>query len=83
MNYQSDTLLRISSINAEKDIFESNVLTINFKGEYRLNEKLTVFLEWDNLTREYEEERYEGTTERPYEYKHDPWKILAGLRFEL
>ena len=76
-------LIRVNSKGTEKDIFASEFFWINFKGEYAFSQKLTLFIDWKNLTKEYEEERHESVAERPYEYKHDPWQILTGIRFRL
>ena len=82
-DYRSDMLIRVNSKGAEKDIFASEFFWINFKGEYAFNEKLTFFIDWKNLTKEYEAEQHESAVARPHEYKHDPWQILTGIRFKL
>ncbi len=83
IDFQSDNLERVSRVGLDKDVYVSNFLWLNFKGEVKLGNRVTAFIDWKNLLKEYEEESHEGIVARPFSYKHDPWAILSGFRFNL
>ena len=83
VDFRSSNLERVSRSDPSKDVYVSDFLWLNFKGEINLGQRVTAFIDWKNLLKEYEDEKHEGIIERPFRYKHDPWAILSGFRFNL
>ena len=83
VDFNSSNLVRVSRSVPDKDVYESDFLWLNFKGEINLGKRVTAFVDWKNLLQEYEDEKHEGIIARPFSYKHDPWAILSGFRFSL
>lgn len=83
VGYRSDMLFRVSDVGPEKDQFNANNLSLNLKAEHRFNPRLTAFLDWKNLLADFYSNVKEGTTKRAQFYQHDPWAVLAGMRFRL
>ncbi len=80
----SQSLASVNVRGPDKDVFQSDFIWFNLKAEHSITKRITAFVDWKNLLKDYEEERHESSLiARPFIYKHDPWAILSGFRFEL
>ncbi len=66
-----------------QDRFSPDRVLLNLKAEHKLNAKLTAFVDWKNLLREYETYIVDGPTHRASYASHDPWAVLAGMRYKM
>lgn len=83
VDFRSSSIARVSRTGPDKDVYVSNFLWLNFKGEIKLGQRVTAFVDWKNLLHEYEVEEHEGIIHRPFTYKDDPLVIFSGFRFKL
>lgn len=83
LDYRSDMLMEVGDNGPLQDRFYGDRLMLNLKAEHKLNAHFTAFVDWKNLLREYESDIVQGPTDRASYYQHDPWTVLAGMRFKL
>ncbi|GAB5562263.1 MAG: TonB-dependent receptor [Synoicihabitans sp.] len=83
VDYRSESFFGVGETGPFQDRFSPEQLLLNLKAEHKLNAKLTAFVDWKNLLREYERDIVDGPTRRASYYQYDPWAVLAGMRFKL
>jgi|GEM_PF-1735288 len=83
VDYRSESFFGVGENGPFQDRFSPEKLLLNLKAEHKLNAKLTAFVDWQNLLREYEINIVDGPTRRASYYQSDPWTVLAGMRFKL
>lgn len=83
VDYRSAMLMEVGQNGPLQDRFYGDRLMLNLKAEHKLNANFTAFVDWKNLLREYQSDIVQGPTDRASYYMHDPWTVLAGMRFKL
>lgn len=83
VDYRSESFFAVGETGPFQDRFAPERLLLNLKAEHKLNAKLTAFVDWKNLLREHELNIVDGPTRRASYASHDPWAVLAGMRFKM
>lgn len=83
VDYRSESFFAVGETGPFQDRFAPERLLLNLKAEHKINAKLTAFVDWKNLLREHEINIVDGPTRRASYASHDPWAVLAGMRFKL
>ena len=82
VDYRSESFFGVGETGPFQDRYSPERVLLNLKAEHKLNAKLTAFVDWKNLLREYETNIVDGPTRRASYATHDPWAVLAGMRIE-
>ncbi|MBT5900507.1 MAG: TonB-dependent receptor [Opitutaceae bacterium] len=83
VDYRSESFFGVGETGPFQDRYSPERVLLNLKAEHKLNAKLTAFVDWKNLLREYETNIVDGPTRRASYATHDPWAVLAGMRFKM
>jgi len=83
VDYRSESFFGVGQPGPFQDRYSPERVLLNLKAEHKLNAKLTAFVDWQNLLREYETSVVDGPSRRASYHQHDPWAVLAGMRFRL
>lgn len=83
VDYRSESFFGVGETGPFQDRYSPERVLLNLKAEHKLNPKLTAFVDWKNLLREYNTNIVDGPTRRASYYQHDPWAVLAGMRYRL
>lgn len=83
VDYRSESFFGVGETGPFQDRYSPERVLLNLKAEHKLNPKLTAFVDWKNLLREYDTNIVDGPTRRASYYQHDPWAVLAGMRYKL
>ncbi len=83
VDYRSRMLHRVGETGPVQDQFERSRLSLNVKAEHKVNERLTAFVDWENILGEFERDITESPERLSRYFQHDPWIVLAGMRFKL
>ena len=83
VDYRSESFFAVGETGPFQDRYSPERVLLNLKAEHKITAKFTAFLDWKNLLREYETNIVDGPTRRASYYEHDPWAVLAGMRYKL
>lgn len=79
---EDENIYRVAR-NPEEDRYFGPSSLMDLSLSYKLQDKTRWYLEWKNITNEPFWDFYEGDPSRPTYYRHRPWRVHTGMRFEL
>ena len=83
VDYRSESFFGVGETGPFQDRYSPERVLLNLKAEHKINAKLTAFIDWKNLLRDHELNIVDGPTRRASYASHDPWAVLAGMRFKM
>lgn len=79
---EDENIYRVAR-NPEEDRYYGPSSLMDLSLSYKLQDKTRWYLEWKNIKNESFWDLYEGDPSRPTYYRHRPWRVHTGMRFEL
>ncbi len=83
VDYRSESFFGVGETGPFQDRYSPERVLLNLKAVHKINAKLTAFIDWKNLLRDHELDIEDGPTRRAGYASHDPWAVLAGMRFKM